>query len=107
MTKREIKEIVSMTLDELLARDLIKDDDIFNYQYMSAELKAHYHSKPNKKLAAALTEIRFDPYFYIIPEYYNSGHSLQYIAIDAGRDRSVIVRNKKRLVLELYKLYTA
>lgn len=45
MTKREIKEIVSMTLDELLARDLIKDDDIFNYQYMSAELKAHYHSK--------------------------------------------------------------
>lgn len=105
MNENEIREIVSMTLDDLLDRELIKKDDVINYQFMSAKLKEYYRTgKKNKIITAALEKIKDDIYFRIIPEYYQQGHTLIWIAVDAGCDRVTVARNKKRLVLQLYDL---
>ena len=106
MTDDEIRKIVSETIDELLTVDIEpSDDDDFNYLCMSAKLKTHYHNKPDEDIIRALNEIKNDPYYHIIPEFYDAGHLIQHIAIDRKCDRATIVRNKKRLVLELYELY--
>ena len=105
MNENEIREIVSMTLDDLLDRELIKEDDVINYQFMSAKLKEYYRTgKKNKIITAALEKIKDDIYFHIIPEYYQQGHTLIWIAVDTGCDRVTVARNKKRLVLQLYDL---
>lgn len=107
MTEQEVKQIVSKTIEELVEKDLMREETFISYQFMSAKLKIHYQKKPEQEIADALDKIKSDPYFYIIPAFYKKNYSLQRIAVEAKRDRSVIVRNKKRLVLKIYKIYTA
>lgn len=104
MTEQEIREIVSKTIDDLLDRDRIKEDCDLNYQYMSKKLKYHYTKRPIGKIQAALDQIKNDPYFRILPDYYKYDHTLLWIAVDIGCDRVTVARNKKRLVLEVYKI---
>ena len=105
MTEQEIKDIVTMTLDELLDRGLISKDSSVNYAFMGNKLKEYYKTgQKNENITDALEKIKDDPYFHILPEYYGLDHTLIHIAVDAGCDRKTIVNNKKRLGLELYRL---
>ena len=103
MTEKEIREIVACTIDDLLSRDLLKESYNLNYQYMGAKLKEHFRNPHSEQINQALDKIRKDPYYKIIPEYYKFHRTLTWIAVNIGCDRVTVARNKKRLVLELYK----
>ena len=104
MTEKEIRAIVECTVDELLNRDLLKEDGNLNYQFMSAKLEEYFKKPRSERIKRALDNIRDDPYYKIIPEYYKFHRTLTWIAVDRQCDRVTIARNKKRLVLELYKM---
>lgn len=104
MTEKEIRAIVECTVDDLLNRDMLKEDGNLNYQFMSAKLEEYFRNPRSERIRNALDCIRSDPYYKIIPEYYKFHRTLTWIAVDRKCDRVTIARNKKRLVLELYKM---
>lgn len=104
MTEEEIKEVVKLTVDELFNRDMIAEESDLNYQIMGNKLRQHYMKAHDRKIELALDKLKDDPYFDILPLYYGRERTLVYIAVEIGCDRVTVARNKKRLVLELYKL---
>lgn len=104
MTEKDVKRIVEATIEEFLNRDLLKKEGNLSYQFMSEKLEQFYRTKKPERIADALEEIREDEYYKIIPEYYKFHRTLNWIAVDRGCDKATIARNKKRLVLELYKM---
>lgn len=105
MTEKEIKDIVSATIEELANRKMLSEDDDLNYQFIGSELRKYYCTGKSSRIAAALDAVKDDPYFKIIPAYYQRGRSLVWIAVDIGCDRVTVARNKKRLALEIYRKY--
>ena len=103
MNEKEIRKIVAMTVEELTGRNYEKDDDNTNYQYMGGRIKKHYKEGGDKEVEKALKEVEKDQYFEIIPNYYQRNRSLTWMAVKMECDRTTIARNKKRLVLEIYR----
>ena len=70
-----------------------------------SELLTSYYKDGEKDAAVryALQAQRFDPYSRIIPLYYRDQQTLDSIASGMGVDVSTIVRNKKRLCMDIYK----
>lgn len=104
----EIKEYIDIairrTILELKKSGLTRD--VNNAVYEDAtEILTNYYStgKSEASITYAIQSIRFDPYFRIIPLYYEHGFKLEAIAEELGVDISTIVRNKKRLCLEIYQ----
>lgn len=104
MTEQEVKDVVTKTINELLDQGRILEDDNLVYQYTSVRLSRHYHNRQDRAVTEALEKLKDDPYFRVIPDYYDKLHTLQWIAVDIGCDRVTVVRNKKRLVLKLYTM---
>lgn len=106
MTPEQIREIVSMTLDELIARKLIERN---NYsQVLSVVDKRLYnYFKKNEKQKPSLTPILHrladDPYIDIIYLQYRDGKTIEWIAEALNKDVSTIKRNKKRLILTIHR----
>ena len=105
MTESEIKEIVSMTVDDLVNKKLIAVDDLdLRYAFMGMKLKQHYKKCESAKLKQGLELVENDPYFDILPLYFKQNRTITAISIELNRDRATIARNKKRLMLELYDI---
>lgn len=105
MTEKEIKHIVSMTVDDMIDKKYAHmGNDDFNYHFMSMKLRQHYEVKEIERIANGLQVISNDPYFKIIPMYYQKNKTITAIAIDLVCDRATVSRNKKKLVLELFRL---
>ena len=47
--------------------------------------------------------MRFDPYFRVLQLYFEDHEKIESIARQMRVDASTVVRNKKRLCLEIYK----
>lgn len=106
MTPEQIREVVKMTLDELTARKLIKD----NYPVILGVVERHLHNFFNNEtckvvhLTRALHQLSDDQYIDIIFLQYRDGKTLEWIAEFMGVDVSTIKRNKKRLIYKIYEL---
>lgn len=103
--KEFVQAIVLETIKELKRNGLLKSATDSAYHEATAMLRRHYkNNEDNAAIAAALKEIEQDPYFKIIPLYFNYGYTIEEIAEVFDVEISTISRNKKRLSLEIYKL---
>lgn len=108
MNDEEIRDYINLTiwktLGEIKKSGLMRDSS--NVLYAEAtELLSNYYSagKSEASITYAIQSIRFDPYYRIIPLYFEKCYKLEAIAEELGVDISTIVRNKKRLCLEIYQ----
>lgn len=99
-----IREIVRMTIEEFKKSGLLKSNDEVAYSEMSVNLRSYYHGEKTHDITQALKKIESDPYFEIIPLYYQKNNTIERIAEEFGVEVSTITRNKKRLCLLLYNL---
>lgn len=104
MTADEIKEIVSVTVDDLISKKLISAESELAYQFMNLQLARYYKmgERSDPKITYALKKLSNDPYAIMLPMYYRDGKTITAIAVTVGCDRATVSRNKKRLVMELY-----
>ena len=107
MTPEQVREIVKMTIDELTDRKLIEVNKI-NYAAillrLDNRLNAFFKSNAvDKALSSALRELSDDEYIDIIYLQYRDCKTLEWIAEYLGREVSTIKRNKKRLILSLWR----
>ena len=104
MLPAEVKEIVKMTVDEVLDHKVFKVD---SYQYISGVVGVHLSNFFNNKdnsAGHALRQLSDDPYIDVIYLQYRDGKTLEWIAEYMERDESTIKRNKKRLIKKIYEL---
>ena len=107
MTEQEIKEYIDLTvkrsISEMKKNGLLKDAGNVLYEDAIEILTNYYNSgKAEASITYAIQSIRFDPYYRIIPLYFEKCYKLEAIAEELGVDVSTIVRNKKRLCLDIY-----
>ena len=107
MTDDEIKKYIDIaikrTISEYKKSGILKESDGAAYSDASQLLHNYFdNGEKDTAITYALQGIRFDPYFRIIPEYYKEHKQLEKIADELRADVSTVVRNKKRLCLEVY-----
>lgn len=105
MTDNQVREIVKITLDELIARNMLKDSykDIAR-QIESRLVKLLLDNEVDPELSKALRSLSDDPYIDIIYAQYRDSKTLEWTAEYFERDVSTIKRNKKRLLKTIYLL---
>ena len=104
MLPAEVKEIVKMTIDEVLDRKLVT---FGSYQYISGVVGGRlnkFFNDSDTTVGHVLRQLSDDPYIDIIYLQYRDGKTLEWIAEYMERDESTIKRNKKRLITKLYEL---
>lgn len=107
--KKEVEEYINLTIQttikELKRNSIVGEPKEHIYKQISKELVDYYEKGQNStKITEALELLKNDAYFDIIPLYYNLRHTIEMIAEAFNVDTSTIVRNKKRLCLEIYVL---
>lgn len=103
--RRYIDEAVNRTLSALRNTGALKDADDMNYANISYMLSDYYNNgEAVEKITKALNSIKYDEYFEIIPMYYGDGMKIDDISKRLKKDISTIVRNKKRLCLQIYTM---
>lgn len=98
-----IKKIVMETVQEIKKQKMLTDWKTTAYKDMSERLFKFYRSKENndQELKKAIMGITYDPYFKIITLFYRDELTIEYIAREMNVEDSTVVRNKKRLALQL------
>ena len=107
MTDKEIKSIIDLTVQrtvkELKRKRMLKETDNIVYSDASEILTNYYRSgKVEATITYAIQGLRFDPYFRILPMYFEEGKTIEQIAEILDVDARTIARNKKRLLLSIY-----
>lgn len=112
-TKRKLSSEEREVIDEAVAatiRELRKNGYLRRYDEVACSeisIRLHnYYRDPAADPAVkdALDAIKADPYFDIIPQYYQQKLTLDWIAEGYHCEFTTISRNKKRLCLKLYDL---
>lgn len=107
MTHKEIKQIVRLTIDELKRQGFFRNNNELAYAEISSVLTAYYKDgEKDEAVAEALRQLSADPYFRIIPLYYDYGYTIDKLAELFNVEVSTITRNKKRLCLQIYSAIT-
>lgn len=105
MTPEQIREIVKITLDELTARKLIKDDYQYILKVVEKKLKAFFNDKGDSNgVSHALNQLTDDDYLDIIFLQYRDGKTVEWVAEYMDVEVRTIMRNKKRLINRIYEL---
>ena len=104
-----IDKAVSKTLRAFKDRGALKTQTELIYKDISKYLRCYYRDlydsgTGDPQLADALSQLKDDRFFAIIPAYYGDGYTLEELAGKLHCDISTIVRNKKRLCFEIYEL---
>ena len=105
MNHAEIREVVKITLDELLEKKLIVLDNYKNVlvetqQRLEVDQKLYDffdNIVDGNGVGAALRELLDDPYIDIIFLYYRDGLNLEEVAEEMDKGITTIKRHKKRL----------
>lgn len=104
MKRAEVKQIVKDTIDELKRGGYLRTESEMIYTDMAVMLSAYYSGGQNDEaITSALRTVETDHYYKVIPLYYSYNYTIQRIAELYGVEISTIVRNKKRLCIEIYK----
>lgn len=107
MTDEEIKHFIKLTVKESVKEykknGLLKDNSAAAYSDAAEILASYYrNNKADTSITYAIQAQRFDPYYRIIPLYFEQGKTIEQIAGVLGVDVSTVIRNKKRLCLAIY-----
>lgn len=103
MTDEEIMRYIDYAVERALSGIKKRTSKDVNYNEVSYLLDAYYHNGETvPKLKAVINDISDDKYFEIIPRYYKDGQKIDAIAESMGIDISTVVRNKKRLCMDIY-----
>jgi len=104
MTPEQIREVVSIVLDELEKRKQYKP---FNYsavlQVMDKRLYDFFNGVSDKELARILRQYSDDIYIDVIYLHYRDRKTMEWIAEAMEKDTRTIKRNKKRLIMKIYE----
>ena len=109
--RQEIKTLINTTINEtikeLKKQGLLNLDQYQRYDEAQARLFAYYQNDmQDEEITKALLRLQNDRYIDIIPLFYYAQNSIEHIASLYDVDTSTIVRNKKRLCLEISKYIT-
>ena len=109
--RQEIKTLINSTINEtikaLKKQGLLNLDQYQRYDEAQARLFAYYQNDmQDEEITKALLRLQNDRYIDIIPLFYYAQNSIEHIASLYDVDTSTIVRNKKRLCLEISKYIT-
>lgn len=102
MTPEQVKELVSMTIDELIQRNLLKDNYHHILNVVNNALYDYFHFNKNAAITKILNQLSDDPYIDIIYLQYRDEKTIEWIAEYMEKDVSTIKRNKKRLIVRIY-----
>lgn len=107
MTEHDIIKYIDMVVDKtvkaLTKNNVLKNGDDVKYADISYMLIDYYQNGQKiPKIETALDAIKGDDYFEVIPMYYGDRLSISEVAKRMNKDTSTIVRNKKRLCLQIY-----
>lgn len=106
----EIREVVKVTLDELLEKKLIVLDNyrgvlLETQQRLEVDQKLYDFFNNNvdgNGMGVILHDLLDDPYIDVIFLYYRDNMKLEEIAEEVDRDVSTIKRHKRRLQQKIY-----
>ena len=114
MTEKEfsrlLKRVISETIKEMKAADLIKETThkltaagkteelLRKYPLLKAVNGKRYTVQTIKNVEKALEKINSDDYYDIIPRYYFEGQSAENIALDLNVSAKTVRHNKQRLI---------
>ena len=105
MTPEQIREVVKLTVDELMQRKLIKDEYPVILKVVEKKLIDFFTTKGDiHGICPILNRLSDDPYIDIIFLQYRDEKTLEWIAEYMNVDISTVKRNKKRLVNKIYEL---
>ena len=100
-----VKGTVVETVKELRKNGLLKRSDDVAYSEISERLFEYYRNPDrDKAMTEALAKIEGDYYFEILPQFYRSKVTIDWIAEGYHCEVSTITRNKRRLCLKLFRL---
>lgn len=103
MTPEQIREVVKITLDELMSRKQINTASYQSVlQVIDVRLYKFFKGAKDKQLSYILNQLSDDTYIDIIYLQYRDGKTIEWIAEYMERDESTIKRNKKRLIYSIY-----
>lgn len=107
MAEEEIRQLIAQTVKQSILEfkrsGLLKDPDSAAYTDATEMLSNYYNSdKTDQALTYALQGLRFDPYFKIIPMYFEDKMTVEAISEELGVDMRTVYRNKKRLCVAIY-----
>lgn len=102
MNNEQIREVVRITIEELLSQNALKDPYPSIKKEVESRLKDFFNGKNNVKIGYILNQLSDDEYLDIIFLYYRDGCTLEKIAEILDRDTTTISRNRKRLIQEIY-----
>lgn len=103
MTAEEIRSVVSITLDELSKRNMLKDDYAATLNIVDTRLKKFFSGTKDSDVGKILRALSEDAYIDVIYLQYRDGLTLEYIAETFDKDVSTIKRNKKRLIKTIHR----
>lgn len=107
--RQEIKAFIDATINEMIKelkkQGLLSKDHLYNET--QNRLYGYYQNDmQDEEITEALSRLQNDRYIDIIPLFYYAQNSIEHIASLYDVDTSTIVRNKKRLCLEISKYIT-
>lgn len=104
MSPEQIREIVRATVEELIKQRALEGD---NYKRIMQELNdrlyKYFAGAKDNELRKVLLQLSDDPYIDIIYLIYRDRKTIEWIADRMERDESTIKRNKKRLIMSIYR----
>ena len=95
----ELRAIVREVIDELDRQGRLKPRG--PSREAGERVRAFYDGAEDPACARALSEIRGDKYWPVVPYYYRDGMTLRWIASELRVDISTVMRHKRRLMLTL------
>lgn len=106
MNAEQIREIVKITLDELIQRKLVDTKPYVPIlQTVEKRLIDFFNNRgEGNGISYALPQLSDDPYIDIIYLQYRDKKTLEWIAEAMERDISTIKRNKKRLIKKISEI---
>lgn len=104
MTEEQIREIVRITVEEIINKKMVKLD-VYDYvlDFVGTQLTDYFDNSNNIKIENALKLISDDYYINIIYLQYRDKKTIEWIAEYFNKDTSTILRNKKRLIYKIYE----
>lgn len=94
------REVARETVAELKRQNLLKDDSYFQAKEMIID---YYAGVGSEEVGKAINSLSKDRFFKILPGTFRDGYTQEQLAVVFDCETSTIVRNKKRLCLEVLR----
>jgi DNA-directed RNA polymerase specialized sigma24 family protein len=104
MKPEQVAEIVKLTVNELVKKQLVKTDPYPEIlDTVNKRLKKYFDGAEDKGIKKALRQLSDDEYIDLIYLHYRDYLTLERVAELLEKEVSTIKRNKKRLVKAIYQ----